>query len=138
MKFLLILVLFATPLLAADKLPSGERWLPESIPDYLELTVLSHPCESRTGHGLWMIRVRANIEDLDIENFYLLPYLWDKETGNLLMFSSNLVSEAHGSTHFVDFSFHPKLLDQVVVAASLDSKKHIILASDFFEGQRCF
>ena len=139
MRFLLLTVILAAPLSAAEELPSGERWLPETLPDFLNVTVLDRPCDSRSHPAelLWMIRVRADTEHLDVENFYLVPYLWDKKVGEPLMFSDSLVSEAYGAIHGVDFSFHPRILDQVVVSISIDSKKHIILASDFFEGQRC-
>ena len=138
MRLLLLFFVLAASLSAAEELPSGERWLPETLPDYLSVTVFDRPCDSRRHPAeIWMIRVRADTEHLDIENFYLLPYLWDRKSGELLMFSDSLVSEARNSIHGIDFSFHPRILDQVVVSVSINSRKHIILASDFFEGQRC-
>lgn len=138
MRFLLLLGLIAVQLSAADELPSGERWLPETLPDYVKVTVSSRPCSSTgRGHALWRIAVEASTENLGTKSFYLLPYLWDRKSGELLVLSGSLASEARKSTHMVDLSFHPRLLDQVVVLASIDAKHHLILASDFSEGHRC-
>jgi len=137
MRTVLLALLFAVTSAVAEKLPDGTRWSPETLPDYVEVQVHSRPCGSAAGRGLWMVRVVANPNERQPENFYLVPYLWERSTGELLFFSSRLVSEPHGPVHSIDFSFHPSLLDNVVVSASIDGQKHLILASDFFSDQRC-
>lgn len=138
MRGFVLAMLLAASMAAPEELPGGERWLPETIPDYIAVTIRSRACDSpRHAALLWMIEVHANVENLDKSNFYLLPYLWDRESGELMIFSSDLVSEERDAAHSIEFHFHPKLLDQVVVAVSINAKKHLIFASDFFEGQRC-
>lgn len=137
MRTTLLGLLVATVSAQAETWPDGTRWTPGTLPDDFEVQVHSRPCDSQAKHGLWMIRVIADTSERQIENFYLIPYLWERSTGELLVFSDNLVSEPRGSIHQVEFLFHPSLLDNVVVSASINGEKHLIIASDFFSGQRC-
>ena len=137
MRTTLLALLIVVTSAVAEKFPDGTRWSPETLPDYIEVTVHSRPCGSRAGRGLWMIRVIADTNERQLENFYLMPYLWDRSTGEPLVFSGSLASEPHGSIHQVDFSFHPSLLDKVVVSASIKGETYLIIAGDFFSGQLC-
>ena len=137
MKKTLLALLVAAASAQAEKLPDGTRWSPETLPNYFDVQVHSRPCGSRAGRGLWMVRVIADTNEHQLENFHLIPYLWERGTGELLVFSDRLVSEAHGSIHQVEFLFHPSLLDKVVVSASINGENHLIIAGDFFSGQRC-
>jgi len=137
MRTAFIALVIAMTSAVGEKLPDGTRWSPETLPDYVEVKVHSRPCDSPAGRGLWMIRVVADTNGHQLENFYLIPYLWDRSTGELLVFSGSLASEPHESVHQIEFGFHPSLLDKVVVSASINGEKHLIIAGDFLSGQRC-